>query len=270
MMDPTPPPTFRNHPALRTCTILCLTALLVMVLALLENDRDLIWILILALIGAVALLAKWRFGPPLLLAGLIVLEFANRVLWSGYGGRLYGWADSSPFMDATLAAAFLVFAAGQYRIVSVVHSVLPPDVRRRPPPPPPGPPNRIAKAPEDDGRHRRSADLISQTEMAAMLVAAVVWAGVAVGVWLGLSALTPPHAFSRGVWRGLMLIFLGAATLAVLSAVAGYWSWITSTPEEHLLYLQDEAWRDTRLEQSSLNRWLVWARLRAQRRKEKS
>jgi hypothetical protein len=38
--------------------------------------------------------------------------------------------------------------------------------------------------------------------------------------------------------------------------------------EENLLYLQDQLWQQTRHEQATLNRWLVWARLRWQRRKE--
>jgi len=58
--------------------------------------------------------------------------------------------------------------------------------------------------------------------------------------------------------------------LAAGSAVLAYARQASATPEEALLYLQDQVWRDTRCEQSRINRWLVWARLRWQRRKERS
>jgi len=44
---------------------------------------------------------------------------------------------------------------------------------------------------------------------------------------------------------------------------------LASSPE-NLLFLLEQLWRETRREQSRANRWLTWARLRAQRRKERS
>ncbi len=75
---------------------------------------------------------------------------------------------------------------------------------------------------------------------------------------------------AAGLWHELLLIFLVGATMAVLWGAAAYLDWATATPEEHLLFLQDLAWRETRLEQNQIHRFLVWARLRAQRRKEQS
>jgi hypothetical protein len=55
--------------------------------------------------------------------------------------------------------------------------------------------------------------------------------------------------------------------LAATAALLGYLRWARATPEESLLYLQDQAWAATRSEQRRLNRWLIWARLR-RRQKE--
>jgi len=58
--------------------------------------------------------------------------------------------------------------------------------------------------------------------------------------------------------------------LAVAGITASYVRLASATPEESLLYLQDQSWRHTRREQGNLNRWLTWARLRVQRKKESS
>ncbi len=58
----------RSQPAVRGYTILCLTALMAMILALMENDRELINILLgVAGMGALAVITHWRIGTPLLL-----------------------------------------------------------------------------------------------------------------------------------------------------------------------------------------------------------
>ena len=103
-----------------------------------------------------------------------------------------------------------------------------------------------------------------------LTTAAGVWAvGVAL-FWLALPAVGPPLGLSRGLWHALLLIFLVGLTAAVLAGAAAYLHWATARPEEHLMYLQDQAWRETRREQNRINRFLTWARLRAQRRKERS
>ena len=56
--------------------------------------------------------------------------------------------------------------------------------------------------------------------------------------------------------------------LAATGIIVHYRRLTSATTEECLLYLQDQCWRHTRREQSSLNRWLTSARLRAERKKE--
>ena len=89
-------------------------------------------------------------------------------------------------------------------------------------------------------------------------------------LWLVLSEQETPAGMGRGLWRGLLLIFVVTLAMGALWGAVAYLDWMTATPEEHLLFLQDEAWRGTRLEQNQINRFLAWARLRGQRRKEKS
>ena len=102
-----------------------------MVLALMENDRELVGILLVAGVGAVAVVASWRSGPMLVLLGLAVLEAFHRATQPFYS-RMPGY-DDSPFMDAVLCAAVLTYAAGHYRLLSLTHTIFPVDTggRRR-------------------------------------------------------------------------------------------------------------------------------------------
>ena len=259
MKPDAPPP--RPQPGVSAYTILCLTALMGMVLALMENDRDLLWILLLAAVGAAAVIARWRIGPPLVVLGLATLEVFHLAAGSVYGRTPF--SEESPFMDAVLAASVLAYAAGHYRLLSLAHSIFPVDVRR--PPPPPG-----GGKPSNPRGQRRSAELPGPWELPMLATAAGVWAVGVTLFWLALSAADPPLDLSRGLWRGLLLIFLVGLTAAALAGAAAYLHWATARPEEHLLYLQDQAWRETRREQNRINRFLTWARLRAQRRKEQS
>jgi hypothetical protein len=251
----------RDAGGARAYTVLCLTTLMGMVLALMENDRDLLWILLVTAIGAAGVIARWRIAPPLVLLGLATLEVFHLQTRPFYV-RPGAW-DESPFMDAVLAASMLAYAAGHYRLLSLSQSIFPVDQRR-----PPGGPDR--KKPAAPRGQRRSAGLPGSWELPMLATAAGVWAvGVAL-LWLALPAVDAPLGLPRGLWRCLLLIFLVGLTTAVLAGSAAYLSWVTARPEEHLLYLQDQAWRETRREQNRINRFLTWARLRAQRRKEQS
>jgi hypothetical protein len=102
------------------------------------------------------------------------------------------------------------------------------------------------------------------------VLALPLWTGLAIAVWGWMIETAPLLEMPVKVWRTLRIAWLVLAVLATTATVAGYLRWATATPEESLLYLQDQLWRPTRGEQGSLNRWLVWARLRAQRKKERS
>jgi hypothetical protein len=237
-------------------TFLCLAALLGMVLVLLENEHELIFIVLLAGVAAVGVMARWRAAPLLLLLGLAALELYHRATWRPYT-RVEDW-QANGFTDAALCALVLAYSAGQYRLTALTHSVFPIDARRRP-----------VRVPRRNLRQPRSPHLPRTGEIVALAITA---AGVAVAVslyWLILSVLPAPPNMTRGLWRGLLLIFTVGLTTAGIGAVVVYLDWLKATPTEHLLFLQDQAWRETRREQNQINRYLTWARLRGQRRKEK-
>jgi hypothetical protein len=97
-----------------------------------------------------------------------------------------------------------------------------------------------------------------------------LWTGLSVLASLVLSGNSPSREISPEVWRVLLIAWVLLTILGIVGIVGGYARLNAATPAESLLYLQDQLWRATRREQGSLNRWLAWVRLRAQRRREKS
>ena len=59
----------------------------------------------------------------------------------------------------------------------------------------------------------------------------------------------------------------GPGGTSAASSVLGYLAWIRMSPAEATLYLQDVAWRETRREQTRINRWIAWAKLKKRRLK---
>jgi hypothetical protein len=245
----------RSHPAVRNYTLFCLAALFLQVVCLADRGLDW-WCLMPALIGGASLLAHWSLGPPLLLFALTGLMLAQtRFRWA----YPYWARDRVPtMMDLILCAAVLAYVMGHYRLLSLVRHVFPPDPRRTPG-------SRYV-----DPARRRSADLVSGWEMALLVLALPLWTVLSVVAWGWLIEDTAPLGLGREAWRTLRIIWIGLAIVATTGAVAGYLRQSLAGPEESLLYLQDQLWRQTRREQGSLNRWLAWARLRAQRRRERS
>jgi hypothetical protein len=70
-------------------------------------------------------------------------------------------------------------------------------------------------------------------------------------------------------WRILRFVWMYLIVLAVATVVLALQRLSRAGPAASLLYLQDQVWRHTRREQGNLNRWVMWARLRARRKKEK-
>jgi hypothetical protein len=251
----------RSHPAVRNYTLFCLTALFLLVVCLANRGLDW-WCLVPALIGCLTLLTHWSQGPPLVLLSLVGLLGMYRPRWS-YGG----WPrfQTPTLMDLVLCIAVLGYVLGHYRLLSLMRSIFPPDPRRR----------------GIDPSQRRSAELVKGWEMALLGLSLPVWTGLALMVWAsGMADLATPPARSRPfgtygppLWSDLpldiahelRLIWAGLALLAAAGVAVSYLRWTTATPEEQFVYLQDQCWRQTRREQGLLNRWLTWARSRAQR-----
>ena len=241
----------RSHPAVRNYMLFCLAALFLTVLCLADRGLEW-WGLVPALIGCLALLTNWSHGPPLVLvslAGLLGLP-RSRSSWNYAGWPRY---QTPALMDLVLCVAVLAYVLGHYRLLSLMRSIFPANSRR----------------PRVDAP-RRSADLVNAWEMALLGFVLPLWVGLAVVVWTWMMEGVPPLGIRREWWRVLRLAWAVLAVLATTGIVTGYLRLATATPEESLLYLQDQCWRHTRGEQSRLNRWLTWARLRGQRRKETS
>ncbi len=238
----------RSHPAVRNYMLLCLAALFLLVVCLAERGLEW-WCLVPALIGCLALLTYWSHGPPLVLwslAGLLSMSGPrSRGLHVGW------WRFRMPtLMDLMLCVAVLAYVLGHYRLLSLVRHIFPLDPRRR----------RV------DPAQRRSAALVTGWEMALLGAALPVWTGLAVVTWVWMMDYAPLLDMPLELWRVLRLVWAILAVLAVTGIMASYLRQTTATPEESLLYLQDQCWRQTHRAQSMFNRWLTWARLRAQRR----
>jgi hypothetical protein len=239
----------RSHPAVRNYTLFCLSALFLLVVCLADRGLEW-WCLAPALIGCLTLLTHWEHGPP-----LVLLSLAGLLGMSGSPARTtyVGWSrfQRPTLVDLMLCAAVLAYVMGHYRLLSLMRRIFPADPQRR----------------RSDPVQRRSADLVTGWETALLGLALPVWTGLAGVVWMGATEEGPPLNMPREWWRVLRLVWAALAVLAAAGIAVSYLRQTTATPEESLLYLQDQCWRQTRREQTILNRWLTWARWRAQRKR---
>lgn len=250
----------RAHPVVFHYMLFCLAALFLMVVCLADRGMEW-WCLVPASIGCLALLTNWNFGPPMVLLSLAgLLSITSPRSRGGYAG----WPSflMPTMMEMLLCLAVLAYVVANYRLLSLMRYIFAPDLRhvsRRSPPHP-----SLCRSPE----------LVQGWETALLGFALPVWVGLAVIVWAWLMRGSfeneLPWGISRPIWRALQVVWISLAVLAVTGVVASYVRWTKATLEESLLFLQDQCWRQTRREQSNLNRWLTWARLRAQRKKEAS
>jgi hypothetical protein len=250
----------RSHPVVRNYMLFCLSALFLLVVCLADRGMEW-WCLAPSSIGVLTLLTNWNHGPP-----MVLLSLAGLLGMSGPRSRwVYaGWSrfQAPPLMNVLLCIAVLAYVVGHYRLLSLMHSIFPTESRRAP--------GSTAINP----LRRRSPDLVNGWEMALLGFALPIWVGLAVMVakWAmgNIVWSVMPFDIPQPLWRALQIAWVSLALLGTTGIVASYLRRATATPEESLLYLQDQCWRQTRREQSNLNRWLTWARLRAQRKKEES
>jgi hypothetical protein len=260
-------------------TVVCLFALVVLTSILLHVGIG-IWCLLPAMVGLIAVGTYWRAGPPLVLISTACLLFMHRAGMDPYrflagmlvpgGDRSYDewqWQDDNVWLDLVLATAVLAYTVAHYRLLSLASHVFPPDPRQREQPPaPPGdrrrPPPRVVE-------QKRSPATVDTRELLTLLVGLPLWAGLAYFAWDRLTELYPILPGQQRVWwHAITFIWVAGAILAQVVVLLRYLGQLQTTAEENRLFLQDQVWQQTRREQSRLNRWLVWARRRGQRRKE--
>jgi hypothetical protein len=264
-------------------TVVSLFALVVLTSVLLHIGIG-IWCLLPAMVGLIAVGTHWRAGPPLVLVSAACLLVIHRAGMDPYrfllsmmirgGGRRFGiyqderaWQDDNVFLDFVLGVAVLAYTVAHYRALSLVNHVFPPDPRQRErPPAEPGSRRRPASRLVEQ---KRSPATVDARELLTLLAGLPLWAGLAWFLW---DRLTEEEGSlvkqASDLWLAVVLIWTAGLVVAGATVLLRYLGQFRTTVEENLLFLQDQVWQQTRREQSRLNRWLVWARRRGQRRKE--
>ena len=250
-----------TRPLVRDYSFLAVGALAVCALVLFSEVPG-VWGLLPALLGLAGVVLRWGMAPGLYLMTLVAILLINR-------SRYPVWYRSSPVTDLVLATASLVYVAAQMRLQTLVRHGVPPDARRRRRPPG----SRVV------GRwfvpvkaEPRSGARAGTGELLLLLAGAPVFTLVAYLLWLRLAFEPPPDmtGLPPALWQVVVVLWGMAIGLALAYTFLSYLGRARASPEESALFLQDQLWAATRGEQRRMNRWLVWARLRRQRKEERS
>ena len=249
----------------RQYLMLCLLALLAVVGALVQYDKG-AWAFLPFAVGGFGLMANWGGGPPLLLLSVAVLtpvRAAGGVVAFGAGQAV----GRDPLNDLLLCAGLLAFTAGHYRLQAIVRGIFPPE------PVPAARPRPDGKGAVRQAPARRSPGSVTGAEVRRLALSVPVWCGLAFVAWRLLPpGPEQPHGFGEarwGGWRALALCWMALLVTGVVRAVLGYLGGARAGTGESLVYLQDQVWRATVREQGRVQRWLMWGRLRRQRREER-
>lgn len=255
-----------QHPVPRFYVASVAGSLLVVALVFVERGLGGAAFLLLAL-GGIGLYTRYRTVPPVVLlfvAVVLVARTQGHDLVSGFYKLVFPWTRvrtffddyrPDPLLDAFVALLLLVYLQGQYRLVGLLTQALPAEgygggERRKPVP---------RELPEGD----TGEGLGGVAQLVVVLV-------VAIFSWVAVSVSRPPVDLAIELWRGLVLAWaLGAALLLATTAVRMAF-WYAAPKDVHEVFLQDVLWRETRKEQARIDRWVMHARLKAQRKKEKS
>ncbi len=254
-----------QHPVPRFYLAAVVGSLLIVGLILVERGMGSAAFLVLVL-GGLGLYTRAWYWPPLVI-GLVALVLLARAqghdLVSWFYRQVIPWSrlrafhseyQPEPLLDAFLVLVLLVYLQGQYRLIGYLSRALPQegqigsDQRR---------PILRELPPMDTGEGLRGA-----TVLAFVVVAAIF-------TWILVSTTGPPVDLSREVWHGLLLAWLLATALLGTSTIVRIAFWREASRDVHRMFLQEVLWRETRGDQARVNRWIVQARLKAQKRREK-
>jgi len=126
---------------------------------------------------------------------------------------------------------------------------------------------------------KRSQESVDPHEIGPLILVGAVCASLGQLLWLWVSARSARRDLDwlryrgininidRGLWQLAVLLWLFSLLLVVAAGVIAYLGQRRLTADEAGLYLQDELWRQTRREQSRINRWLAWGTRNDARRK---
>ena len=261
----------------RHYALLCLLMLFATTILLAERVAD-IWCALPLLFGAVMLVIQWREGPALVLFLVVCLLAAEtiggellgllQVLLSGGFRRFAGHSRSAAIIDDyMLAGALLIYSASYYRFLGFARHIFPLDTRVRPY----GGLGASERRRLLEEPQRRSPETVTPREFGLFVLAIPLWIGGAAALWYWtMTGQTAEYRIETVLTAALKLLYLFGVPLLLFRAAVAYSNQVRAGWDESQQFLQDQLWRETRREQSRTNRWLTWARLRAQRRKEKS
>ena len=162
--------------------------------------------------------------------------------------------------DLILCMAVLGYVTAHCRLRSLAVHIFPVDPRRQ---------KRLARQKFGVAEQPRASRLVSRPEIGLLIFTLPVWAVLAYICRRLLPTRWGNPGWPPNWWRAMWLAWLLGSSLLVAAGFLDYWHRRRMTPPEAALFLQDVFWNETRGEQRLVNRWLAWARLRRQPRKDK-
>jgi hypothetical protein len=234
--------------AVRNYEIVCLVALLVLVMVLLQHGYG-PWAFLPVGVGVLGVFARhrMRLAPVLLLLALLI-EVVDHAWRRG---------PMQPDFIASLiqCGAVLAYVAGHYRLQGLTQSLVPIDPRER----------WLGKAAGQAGE-KSCRRHVPPGETSLLLSVVLIFACMAQSAW----ALLPRdwnelHVWPT-VWRLLVLLWVVGVGLLLSSGLLNYFARENMSKDEAAMLLQDVLWQEFRGEQRRANRWLAWAQLRQRRR----
>jgi hypothetical protein len=297
MNSTTTPPADQQQAAVTGYQWFCCAGLFVLTLGLLQRKFG-AWGLFPGTVGLVVLMLRWHSGPILFLASLTWLILADSLgqdplslaawardvvlrqllplgnyfepaspgFWSG-GGRARP-NQGMPLADLLLSAGTLGYLAGYYRVLSMIHHVLPIDPRKRQPADSVKPYALIRRPPVL--HQRRLAPKSLQAEFLLLATALPLLSLLAQFGWNWLSRQSPAVDLRPTEWHAVLLVWGLGFGFVVVSGCLSCLARQRQTVQGAEQLLQDVVWNETRREQRLVASWLAWARRRRQQRKDRS
>lgn len=248
------------RPAVRDYTLLSAFALLVLTVVLQQQELGLLSLLPLV-IGALGLVISSSFTPPLVLLLVTVgLTLRSRI----FGTPWFYRPPPSLLSELGMALSLLLYFAASFRLRTLTRHAVPPRQRRR------QAASRAAGRWALRGTPAERSAREAGPEVLRLALTAAVAAVLGYIAWGVVALEERPYwvPFARPVWRAMLLMWAAAVALVVAGGLLGYLRALFAGRDASLLYLQDQLWTATRGEQRRVWRWMAWARLRRERKRE--
>lgn len=215
-------------------------------------------------IGTFGLILRWRAAPILVLIittyALIDPAFLGTISFF-VEGRWQPFTFDSGFSieNFLLVIGLMASIIASYRIHAVWERVLPDDPTIR------GEAVRVVPV-------ARPVSQILPTELQRVLIVGACSIVGAQLLWLVVTTTErrmEPHVMTRGIMRGLILLWGIGLVVVFVSSVLQYIRWNRNSPAEAAMILRDAAFHETRRETDRIERWRKWFKQKMSRRRAK-